>query len=119
MYIYINFINTLDAPGPLSAVGSLTLSVQNSTIFLNWTAPFTLDINGIDEQPDITYCVNVALSNSTLYSECGITETEYIYSNTCTCVGCINVTFTVIPVNVVGNGTVKNTVWKPSNENHI
>ena len=92
--------------GFLSAVGSLMMTVQNSTISLTWTAPFTLDITGVD--PDITYCVGVvnSTSSSTLHSECGITETEYEYpippDSAC---HDHMVTAHVTPINVVGNGT--------------
>ena len=55
------------------------MTVQDSTISLTWTSPFTLDITGVD--PDITYCVGVvnSTSSSTLHSQCEITETEYEY----------------------------------------
>ena len=92
--------------GLLSAVGSLMMTVQNSTISLNWTAPFTLDIAGVD--PDITYCVSVvnSTSSSTLHSQCGITEAGFSFSIPPDS-ACHNYTFTftVTPVNAVGNGT--------------
>ena len=94
--------------GLLSAVGSLSVTLQDSTISLNWTAPFTLDIRGVD--PDITYCVAVVNStSSTPHSQCGINVTEYEYpippDSTCH-----NYTFTFIvtPVNAVGNGISTN-----------
>ena len=64
-------------------------------IFLNWTAPFTL-------LGTPTYCVDVVNSSNmkTLHSECGITVTEFIYPFICE-----EISFTVTPINVVGNGT--------------
>ena len=79
------------------------MTVQDSTISLTWTAPFTLDITDID--PDITYCVGVANSTSSSI-QCGITETGFSFSIPPDS-ACHNYmfTFTVTPVNVVGNGT--------------
>ena len=99
--------------GLLPAVGSLMLLVQDSrsTITLTWRAPFTLDISRID--PDIEgYCVDVISSTSskTLHSECGITETEFTYPEP---PGCDGYTFTVIPVNIVGNGTTSSRSFFP------
>ena len=90
--------------GLLSAVGSLMMTVQDSTISLTWTAPFTLDITGVD--PDITYCVGVvnSTSSSTLHLECGITETEYEYPIPSDS-ACHDHMVTVTPVNHAGNGT--------------
>lgn len=70
--------------GPLDTVSSLDLQVENSTVILTWTAPFSLDITGVD--PDITYCVDVINSTATssvmmiLDTECEITETMFVYS---------------------------------------
>ena len=90
--------------GLLSAVGSLRMTTQDSTISLTWTAPFTLDITTVD--PDITYCVGVvnSTSSSTLHSQCGITETEYEYPIPPDS-ACHDHMVTVTPVNAVGNGT--------------
>ena len=81
------------------------MTVQDSTISLTWTAPFTLDIPG---DPDITYCVGVvnSTSSSILHSQCGITETGFSFSIPPDS-ACHNYTFTftITPVNVVGNGT--------------
>ena len=98
--------------GLLSAVGSLSVTVQDSTISLTWTAPFTLDIAGVDA--DITYCVGVvnSTSSSTLHSECGITETEYEYTHSIPLDAvCHDYRVTVTPVNVVGNGTSSTLVY--------
>ena len=88
----------------LSAVGSLLVYTSLEMIFLNWTAPFSLDITVT--AMDITYCVDVvnSTSSATLHSQCGITETQFTYPlppiNECDAY-----TFTVTPVNLVGNGT--------------
>ena len=90
--------------GTLSAVGSLSISVSGANISLTWTAPFTLDIFGVD--PDITgYCVNVVNSTSslTLHTQCGITETQFSYPIPPNA-DCHVYTFTVTAINVVGMG---------------
>ena len=90
--------------GLLSAVGNLMMTVQDSTISLTWTAPFTLDITIVDA--DITYCVSVVNSTSSLalHLECGITETEYEYPIPPDS-ACHDHMVTVTPVNPAGNGS--------------
>ncbi len=89
----------------LDVIGSPVLTAKGSTITLNWTAPFTLDISGVD--PDITYCVDVVnfTSSATLHSECGINRTEFTYLVVSTNAGCDIIQFIVNPINIVGNGT--------------
>ena len=90
-------------------MGSLDVaSIETSALFLNWTAPFTLDITAT--VPDITYCVDVVSSTSsaTLHSQCGITEMEFTYP-LLSRISCDGYNFTVTPVNVVGNGPGKST----------
>ena len=101
--------------GLLSAVDSLSLTVQNSTISLTWTAPFTLDITGVD--PDITYCVGVVnpTSSSILHSQCGITETEYEYPIPPDS-ACHDHMVTVTPVNPAGNGTSSTLTYSQTTE---
>ncbi len=94
--------------GLLPAVGSLiaTPIPLDSIISLTWTPPFSLDIPGVD--PDIIgYCVSVVNSTSSLviHSQCGITDTQYDYTVSPRSTPCDNYTFTVTPVNIVGNGT--------------
>ncbi len=94
--------------GLLPAVGSLTATPipLDSIISLTWTPPFSLDISNVD--PDITgYCVGVVNSTSSLmiHSQCGITDTQYNYTVSPNDIVCDTYTFTVSPVNVVGNGT--------------
>ncbi len=95
--------------GLLSAVDSLTLTTQNSTISLTWIAPFTQNIAGVD--PDIQgYCASVVYAASALTVEeiCGISETEFSYPIPEDSV-CHLYQFAVTPINVVGNG-VRTTV---------
>ncbi len=94
--------------GLLPAVGSLTATpiLLDSIISLTWTPPFSLNITGVD--PDITgYCVGVVNSTSSLLidSQCGITDTQYNYTVSPNDIVCDTYTFTVTPVNIVGNGT--------------
>ena len=92
--------------GLLSAVGSLTAThILLDSISLTWTPLFSLDIPNID--PDITYCVGVANSTSSLviHSECGITDTQYNYTvSPPNDIVCDTYTFTVTPLNLVGDG---------------
>ena len=94
--------------GLLPAVGSLTATPipLASIISLTWTPPFSLDIPHVD--PDITgYSVGVVNSTSSLviHSQCGITDTHYNYTVSPRSTPCDTYTFTVTPVNIVGNGT--------------
>ncbi len=97
--------------GLLPAVRSLTATPipLDSIISLTWTPPFSLDITRVD--PDITgYCVGVVNSTSSLVidSQCGITDTQYNYTVSPNDIVCDTYTFTVTPVNIVGNGTSAN-----------
>ena len=89
--------------GTLAAVGDLSISSQNSSITLNWTAPFTLDIS--EEPVDITYTVGVVspASSLTVHMEIGVNMTEFSYPLPPD-IGCDNLMFTVIPVNGAGDG---------------
>ncbi len=94
--------------GLLPAVGSLTATPipLDSIISLTWTPPFSLDIRYVN--PDITgYCVGVVNSTSSLviHSQCGITDTQYNYTVSPRSTPCDTYTFTITPVNIVGNGT--------------
>ena len=91
--------------GLLPAVGSLELTILNSSYSLEWIPPFSLDITSVD--PDIEgYCVDITLptSSSTPLSQCGITDTHFSYPIAPDS-GCHDYIFTIIPVNVLGNGT--------------
>ncbi len=103
--------------GLLPAVGSLTATLipMDSIISLSWTRPFSLDIPGVD--PEITgYCVGVVNSTSSLaiHSQCGITDTQYNYTVSPRSTPCDTYTFTVTPVNIVGNGTSASVILPPS-----
>ncbi len=106
--LQICFVSRSIIVGLLPAVGSLTaISIPlDSIISLTWTPPFSLDIPNVD--PDITgYCVGVVNSTSSLviHSQCGITDTQYNYTVSPRSTPCDTYTFTVTPVNIVGNGT--------------
>ena len=90
--------------GLLAAVGSLNASVMGRFVFLSWTAPFTLDISL--NEIDITYCVDVvsSISLTTLHSQCGIKTIQFMYVLPPKS-WCDRYTFTVTPVNLIGNGT--------------
>ncbi len=92
--------------GFLPVVGSLTATPipVDSIISLTWTPPFSLNIPGVD--PDITYCVGVVNSTSSLviHSQCDITDTQYNYTVSPNDIVCDTYIFTVTPVNIVGNG---------------
>ena len=90
-------VNCCIFTGTPSAVIDLTVTRQNHTISLYWTAPWTLE-----EDPDITYCVNVVTSTSS-DTFCGINETEFTYPVPPDS-ECYAALFTVTPVNVVGDG---------------
>ena len=89
--------------GLLSSVSSLTVEFQNSSFNVSWMAPFTLDVT--DSDIDITYCIGVNIATDLVHSECGIITTAFTYSISATIAVCSNYTFTVIPVNLLGNGT--------------
>ena len=93
--------------GVLSAVLALTLSIHDSFIFLTWEPPFTLHMT-FGFTPDIIgYCVDIINSTSSLnlYSQCGINTTAFSYPIPRDSVCCDYISYTVTPVNIVGNGT--------------
>lgn len=81
---------------------------SNSIIFLNWTAPFTLDISGVD--PDIDrYCVDVVNvnSNSSLHDDLCGSETELNYTLPGSLSYCDELLFIVTPINRAGFGEAR------------
>ena len=94
--------------GLLSAVGDLRASSNVSSVTISWTAPFSLDVTGVD--PDIWYTVliyNVTdEKNPTaiLCTDCiNITETHYTFTPDYPS-PCHVYNFSVIPVNGAGQG---------------
>ena len=96
--------------GTLAPVGYLNFSFLNSTLFLTWTAPFTLDIYGTTV--DITYIVQVTnLTTSLVFhieGERSMSFIEFLYPLPHES-GCDNHEFTVTPINEAGHG-ISNTV---------
>lgn len=94
--------------GLLSAVGSLTLIVQESVVFLNWTEPFRLA--NVDGTPELDYCVEVVNSSASgepmLVSECGINVTEFSYPIP-PLRWCHRYLTVVTPVNMAGRGILE------------
>ena len=84
------------------------ITPNGASIFLNWTAPFSL-------QDNISYCVDVHnnKTSSLLSSECGINNTEFDYLLTQS-FSCVSYQFNVIPVNLVGNGTANSKTLGPT-----
>ena len=92
-------------PGLLTAVGSLSLTVQDSMAFLNWTAPFRL--RNPDNTPEVAYCVEVINGSSSeepvLVSQCGISETRFSFTIPPQS-WCYLYVAIVTPINTVGRG---------------
>ena len=94
--------------GPLPEVSHVQLNSNTSSITISWTAPFSLDIIGVD--PDIWYSVliyNVTDENNPtaiLCTDCSnITETHYTFTPDYLS-PCHVYNFSVIPVNGAGQG---------------
>ena len=88
--------------GPLSAVKNLLCSIQNSSIYLTWIAPFTLDLTGIN--PDIEGYRVYGIDNvSSTIESFEVNTTEFnldIHSKK----QCFSTYFIVAPINAVGGG---------------
>ena len=102
------YSSTVLLPGSLSAVGDLRASSNASSVTISWTAPFSLDVTGVD--PDIWYSVliyNVTDENNPtaiLCTDCiNITETHYTFTPDYLS-PCHVYNFSVIPVNGAGQG---------------
>ena len=113
----LDFICMLDLVlGFLEAVGFLTIYANGSSVYITWTPPFTLNITGID--PDITgYCITVTsrITSLTLHSQCGINVTEYYYTFSPDS-ACNTFNFSIVPVNIVGNGTSATVMYSQDEE---
>ena len=94
--------------GLLSSVVNLETDGNVSSITVSWSAPFSLDVTGVD--PDIWYSVliyNVTDEENTTAVPCtdchNLTQTHYIFSPDYHS-PCHKYTFTVIPYNGAGQG---------------
>ena len=90
----------------------LEIVSNTSSITISWSAPFSLDVTGVD--PDIWYSVliyNVTDEDHPRVVPCtdctNLTETHYIFSPEHYS-PCHEYTFIIIPVNGVGEGSSRN-----------
>ena len=95
--------------GALASVENIILKKNIDSINISWSAPFSLDVSGVD--PDIWYTVvisNVTDENRPSAVPCAdchnFTQTHYIFSPHFPS-PCHKYNFTLIPQNGVGNGT--------------
>ena len=104
-----------DHSGLLEAVGSVLVLNKNSSITISWSAPFSLDVTGVD--PDIWYSLHVLVYNVTdennptviICTDCiNITETHYTFTPDYLLSPCHVYNFSVIPLNGVGQGESTN-----------
>ena len=109
-YVSIYSMNKVysDILGLLSVVSDLRASSNASSVTISWTAPFSLDVTGVD--PDFWYSVliyNVTDENNPtaiLCTDCiNITETHYTFTPDYLS-PCHVYNFSVIPVNGAGQG---------------
>ena len=89
----------------------VNIAARDSSFYLTWPEPPTLDITG--EDPDIVgYCVDVIDSTSSvIYSECGITETEFYYPMPSDA-PCTEYIFSVHGINAAGTGEPSTTQYR-------
>ena len=106
--------------GLLEAVGFLMISANgySSNISITWTPPFTLNITGAN--PDIIgYCITVTsrITSLRVHSQCGINVTEFHYTlSPDHDSACNTYNFTIVPVNIVGNGTSATVMYSQDEE---
>ena len=107
-FVASSFVLLPPSSGSLSAVSDLRASSNASSVTISWTAPFSLDVTGVD--PDIWYSVliyNVTDENNPtaiLCTDCiNITETHYTFTPDYLS-PCHVYNFSVIPVNGAGQG---------------
>ena len=88
---------------------NILIEVEGNNVTLNWTAPFSLNLTGVE--PDITYCVEVISATTSMVTECDIHVPMWTYISTVPL--CDRLTFVVTPVNLAGNGTSTNRELTP------
>ena len=101
-------------------MGSLEwMPSQDSTVItLNWTAPFTLDITGVE--PDIegyTVVVRKTSLNSTISMDNFTTaETDFLYMLPSNDSACLSYQFTVYARNLAGDGNRSTVTYNSMNQ---
>ena len=106
----LQHVFVLRLTGLLTSVGNLKAENSSTSITISWSAPFSLDVSGVD--PDIWYTVlisNVTDEDHPTDVSCAdchnLTQTHYTFSpdlpSPC---HKYKYTFTVTPQNGVGNG---------------
>ena len=110
----ISMIFVLYISGLVPAVMNLTAKSDVSSVTISWTAPFSLDVTGVD--PDIWYSVliyNVTNENNItaiLCTDCtNISETHYTFTPDHLS-PCDVYNFSVIPYNGAGQGESSGTI---------
>jgi len=92
--------------GLVAVRGNLTVLSNWSSICLNWTRSFSLDITGVD--PDFWYCVevyNISRGRAPLSTNCSVYEPEFCFTAP-NHSPCDLFELRVFAVNQVGNGSV-------------
>ena len=93
-------------------MGELALTNSDCSVsYLTWTSPFTFNLQ--ISPPFILYCIDVWKTrglpkkyNELIYSICDWENLTFAYNfSRVEFTGCDKLVFTIIPVNLVGNGT--------------
>jgi len=86
-----------------------TVISDDRVVNITWTAPYSIDVPSTD--PDITYCVDVFNTStsvpSKIYSQCGINEAYHEIEYYPLLIACTDYKVEVIAENKVGNSTTK------------
>ena len=112
MNVYLCITITSGIIDILSSVVDLKTSSNATSVTISWTAPFSLDVTGVD--PDIWYSVliyNVTDEPTAVpCTDCiSITETHYTFTPDCPS-PCHEYVFTLIPLNGAGQGETSHNV---------
>ena len=94
--------------GLLSAVGDPKIHVEDGTMFLSWTPPFTFDLTNVD--PDIEYYVEITKhtiegdSSVIPCTACPLSVPQYNFTLEASPCDREQLNITIIPINGAGNG---------------